>query len=346
MNPLRTFVSGAVDSALDRTVVPGYSRIGPMVRRQFWAADAAPFPAPIDIVITGGSSGLGAAAARGLARLGARVHLVGRSANRLDSSATEIRHKVPGAQLILHECDVSDLDAVARLVTRLANTVGSVHALVHCAGVMPPERVETAQGHESAFATHVLGPVALTGGLRPLFDAGSRVLFVSSGGMYPQPLTSTDVEFTRGIYSGLGAYARTKRMQVVIAEQLAEAMTGPDDPVVHSMHPGWAATPGVADSIPLFDTVMKPLLRTPADGADTIVWLAASDQALSSTGKFWHDRAIRPTHYPAWRKDSARARAALWGAVTDATGYSTTWWSEPAVPSEQADPSDQIDQGR
>ncbi|MGB3770020.1 MAG: SDR family NAD(P)-dependent oxidoreductase [Rhodococcus sp. (in: high G+C Gram-positive bacteria)] len=314
-------MSGAIDVALDRAVVPGYSRIGSMVRRRFWAADPVPFPAPIDIVVTGGSSGLGAAAARRLAKLGARVHLVGRSAHRLDSAATEIRHKVPGAELVAHECDISDLDSVAALVAELSGQVSSVHAVVHCAGVMPPARVVSAQQHELAFATHVLGPVALTLGLRELFDSGSRVVFVSSGGMYPVPLQSTDFEFTRGHYSGLTAYARTKRMQVVVAEQLAALLTGPDDPVVHSMHPGWADTPGVTDSIPMFGSVMKPILRSAADGADTIVWLAAADGALASTGKFWHDRAPRPTHYPSWRTDSPRARAALWDAVTAATGF-------------------------
>jgi hypothetical protein len=109
-------------------------------------------------------------------------------------------------------------------------------------------------------------------------------------------------------------------MQVVITEQLAERLTGPDDPVVHSMHPGWAATPGVTDSIPMFGSVMKPILRTADDGADTIVWLAAADQPLASTGMFWHDRRPRPTHYPSWRRDSPEARDALWGAVVEATG--------------------------
>ena len=312
--------SRTVDTLLDRTVVPGYSRIGASVRRRFWAADPVPFPAPIDVVITGGSSGLGAATATQLARLGARVHLVGRSTERLQTSAEKIRTSVPDADVVLRECDISDLDSVARLVTDITTDVTQLHALIHCAGVMPPERTLSAQGHEAAFATHVLGPVAATVGLRELFDAGSRVVFVSSGGMYAVPWQSTDVEFEHGKYSGLTAYARTKRMQVVVTEQLAQRFTGENDPVVHSMHPGWANTPGVTDSIPGFGKLMSPILRTADEGADSIVWLAASDYALESTGKFWHDRAPRPTHYPSWRKDSPQARDALWTAVVAATG--------------------------
>lgn len=315
-----TSVTRILDTVLDRAVLPGYSRIGSVVRRRFWASDAAPFPEPIDVVVTGGSSGLGAAAATSLAKLGARVHLVGRSAERLEKSAGQIRAAASEASVVVRECDISDLDSVARLVTALNSELTGIHAIVHCAGVMPPERTLSTQNHEAAFATHVLGPVALTVGVRELFDAGSRVVFVSSGGMYPVPLQTTDFEYLDGTYSSLTAYARTKRMQVVIAEQLAAHFTGEHDPVVHSMHPGWAATPGVTDSIPAFGTVMKPILRTAEEGADTIVWLAAGDEALTSTGKFWHDRAIRPTHYPSWRKDSPEARAALWTSVVEATG--------------------------
>lgn len=315
-----SLLTRTVDTILDRAVVPGYSRIGATVRRRFWAPDPTPFHSPFDMVVTGASSGLGAATATELARLGARVHLVGRSADRLESAAATIRSEVPDAALVVRECDVSDLDSVAALVATLASELTSLHALVHCAGVMPDGRQLSAQGHESAFATHVLGPVALTVGLRELFDAGSRVVFVSSGGMYAVPLQNSDFEYENGKYSGMTAYARTKRMQVVVAEQLAERFSLEDDPVVHSMHPGWASTPGVTGSMPLFDSVMKPILRSADDGADTIVWLVAADPALTSTGTFWHDRAPRPTHYPSWRGDSARVRDALWANVVEATG--------------------------
>ncbi|WP_089246656.1 SDR family NAD(P)-dependent oxidoreductase [Rhodococcoides kyotonense] len=315
-----TSVTSILDTVLDRTVVPGYTRIGSAVRSHFWPADPVPFPAPVDIVVTGASSGLGAATASRLAQLGARVHLVGRSVERLDQSAEKIRQTVPDADLVVRRCDVGDLDSVAEFVTTLASELTDLHAVVHCAGVMPDARELTPQGHETAFATHVLGPVAMTVGLRELFDAGSRVVFVSSGGMYPVPLRTRDFEFADGKYSGTTAYARTKRMQVVVTEELASRLNEENDPVVHSMHPGWASTPGVTDSLPLFDKVMKPLLRSPADGADTIVWLAASDEALTSTGKFWHDRAQRPTHYPSWRGDSQDARDALWSTVVEATG--------------------------
>lgn len=85
-------------------------------------------------------------------------------------------------------------------------------------------------------------------------------------------------------------------MQFVLASQWAERIKG-DGITVHSMHPGWSATPGVSDSLPGFATVMGPLLRDADEGADTVVWLASAPEGTRETGLFWHDRAPRPAHY-------------------------------------------------
>lgn len=310
-SPLTT----TADRLLDKLVIPGYSSIGPFLRKHWWSADPAPFTRPVEIVVTGGSSGIGAATAAGLTALGARVHLVGRTAERLQASASKIRLQQPDAELAIHECDISDLDSVRKLTDELTAELDAVHGLVHCAGIMPPERKETKQGHELAFATHILGPYLLTVGLRPLLqaDGDGRVVFVSSGGMYTAGLES-DLEYTDGEYKGVRAYARTKRMQVVLTEKLGTAFTASNDPVVHSMHPGWVATPGVSDSIPGFEKVAGPILRSPELGADTIVWLIASPQAARSTGLFWCDRRPRPTHYLPWQQDDPAARQRLWNA--------------------------------
>lgn len=310
--------SRLVDSALDRAVVPGYSRIGPRLRRHWWPAD--PEPGSLDgehVVVTGASGGLGAATAEGLASLGATVHLVGRNPDRLERAAAAILAGQADAQLITQVCDVSNLDAVRDYADNLRSQVDALHSVVHNAGVMPPRRTESAQGHELALATHVLGPLLLTELLRPALRAAAgsgRVVWVSSGGMYAHPFTAdvaADLEYTAEAYNGTTAYGRTKRMQVIMAEQLATRYAT-DGVAVHSMHPGWAETPGVTESLPRFARLMGPLLRSAEEGADTIVWLAASPLATETTGGFWSDRRKRPTAFLPWQREASTDRAVLW----------------------------------
>ncbi len=321
-----SILTSTIDRALDKLVLPGYTSIGYSLRKRWWPTDAPPFAAradgsAVEIVVTGAGSGLGAAATAGLAALGARVHLVGRSAGRLTATADSIRAVLPDADLVEHVCDISDLDRVREFVAALAGSTTGLHGLIHGAGLIPPKRAVSAQGHESALATHVVGPFLLTALLRPLMvaDGSGRVVWVSSGGMYSADL-SNDFEYEEGEYKGVRAYARTKRMQVVLAEQFGATFVDRADPVVHSMHPGWAATPGISDSIPTFERLIRPLLRTAEQGADTIVWLAAAPEAGSTSGHFWQDRAVRPTHFLPWQRDSTVARQALWDFCRSATG--------------------------
>jgi dehydrogenase/reductase SDR family protein 12 len=81
------------------------------------------------------------------------------------------------------------------------------------------------------------------------------------------------------------------------------------------VHPGWADTPGLAESLPRFQALLRPLLRSPEQGVDTIVWLAAADAPLRCTGRLWHDRRVRPFHLLRRTRESASDRAALWDAV-------------------------------
>lgn len=314
-----------LDTFLDKSLIGGYSSVGPALRRHWWPAD----PAPDDllgrhVVVTGASRGLGLAAATGIARLGATVHLLGRDLGRVQEAAATIRRELPHATLVPEECDVSDLDSVRAYATRAVWEVGRIHAVVHNAGVMPDDRSESAQGIELALATHVVGPLLLTELLRPALAAADdgRVVVVSSGGMYSAPLTASwvdDLQYREGEYRGIRAYARTKRLQVVMAEHLAHRCES-DGIAVHSMHPGWAATEGITDKLPGFARLTGPVLRDAASGADTMVWLSAAAEAGRTTGLFWADRRPRPTSYLPWaQEDPALARRA-WDVMTALAG--------------------------
>jgi dehydrogenase/reductase SDR family protein 12 len=292
-------LSRTLDTLLDRTIAPGYGSLGLLARRHLpdWPAD----PPRIDgqvVLVTGAASGLGLAACVGFARLGASVLVLARSQARADEAAANVTAEVPGADVRGVVCDVSDLDALAGFAGRFTEQEPRLDVLVNNAGVMPDQRRRSVDGHELMFATHVLGPFVLTGLLAPLLErsAPARVINVSSGGMYSQALPEDDLESDSAEYNPKRLYARTKRELVVITEQWARRLDG-TGVVVHSMHPGWADTEGIRRWMPAFRAAVRPIIRTPAQGADTIVWLGAAPEPLRCTGRFWHDRRPRPTHY-------------------------------------------------
>ncbi|WP_063125136.1 SDR family NAD(P)-dependent oxidoreductase [Nocardia arizonensis] len=267
------------------------------MRRRHWPADPPPHALRgATVAVTGSNSGIGLAIARGLAELGARVVLAVRDESRGMRARATILAAHPDADVLVTVCDVSDPASVEDCAARLRDRLSALDALIHNAGVLPHERTESVDGHELTLATHVLGPLRLTDRLAPLLAAteDGRVIFVSSGGMYTQPLPSEDLEYREGRYRGTTAYARTKRLQVAFTPLMAERYA-PKGISVHAMHPGWVDTPGVADALPGFHRLVGPLLRTPAEGADTAIWLAAT-RPTPPTGLFWHDRRPRPDH--------------------------------------------------
>jgi NAD(P)-dependent dehydrogenase (short-subunit alcohol dehydrogenase family) len=175
---------------------------------------------------------------------------------------------------------------------------------------------------ELTLATNLAGPFLLTNLLVSLLlrSAPARVVNVSSGGMYAERIRPADLEYERGTYRGASAYARTKRGQVVLTEMWAERLAG-TGVVVHAMHPGWVGTAGVEQSLPTFNRLMKPFLRTVAQGADTIAWLATAPEPALSTGRFWFDRDVVPTHWSRSTRERPGEREALWEALSRLTGW-------------------------
>ena len=307
-----------LDRMLDRSILWSFDRSG--FRRHARAFAPGDLDRRLDgrvIALTGANSGLGLATATALAGMGAELWMLCRDGAKAEAARARILEAHPGATLHLHPLDLSDwgsVDAAAAL------PAPHLDVLIHNAGVLPAERTVLPTGLERTLATNLVGPLRLTARLLPKLRAASapRVVHVSSGGMYAQRLDLGRLNKTAGGFDGVKAYAQTKRAQVILNAQLAERWRGHIQS--HAMHPGWADTPGVRTSIPRFFKVTKGILRTPAQGADTTVWLASANLDPASSGTFWFDRRPAPLHLGRGTRESPAEREALWAQLLDWAG--------------------------
>ena len=271
--------------------------------------------------MTGATSGLGRAAAESIAELGGHVCIVGRDPGRTRRARSEISAATSSAV----EADLADLSSLAEtaaFAARFAEDHDRLDALVLNAGALTHQHTVTAEGNELTLATHVLSPFLLIRALRPLLEASapSRVIVVASGGMYTEPLDVDALDPEPAAYVGTKTYARCKRAQVVLAEEWTRHLLDTGI-AVNAMHPGWADTPGLRTALPGFSRIVGPLLRTPEEGVDTIVWLAAAAADPGLSGLFFLDRRPRAKHRlrRTRRPDEAREAARLWQLCTERT---------------------------
>jgi NAD(P)-dependent dehydrogenase (short-subunit alcohol dehydrogenase family) len=311
-----------VDDLAETLVIPSFTRIGYDLRRRLFHWQ------PLEdlsmhgrvAAVTGATSGLGEVTATALAMMGARVVLIARDREKAETARRRITSTTGNEDLVVYLGDLSDLSAVRRIVEEIRAREPGLDVLINNAGSLLSERRTSVDGYELTFATMVLGPFVLTRGLLPLLEQSddARVITVTSGGMYAQALHLDDLQMQREPYRGTVAYARAKRAQVVLT-RLWAAQQGGTTVVAHAMHPGWADTPGIEASLPRFHRLIGPLLRTPAQGADTIVWLAAAPEAGGSTGKLWLDRRPRAFDRLARTRVSAKDARRLWDACLELT---------------------------
>jgi dehydrogenase/reductase SDR family member 12 len=312
-----------VDKVLEGTIALSFSRVGYQVRRRMFAWDDldAYDATGRNIIVTGATSGLGRAAAAKLASLGASVCLLGRDPERTEAVRAALAEATGNDRLEVAVADLSELEEARRFARQYAATRERLDALVHNAGALLRDYTSTAEGNEVTLATHVLAPFVLTCELFPLLEAtpGARVVTVSSGGMYAERLDVAELEEVPEHYDGVKAYAKAKRAQVVLNRQWALRTKGSGVSFL-AMHPGWADTPGVVDALPKFHRFMGPWLRSPEQGADTIVWLCLADDPADRSGSFWLDRHERWTVKLPWTATETGQAERLWDLVVERSG--------------------------
>ncbi len=245
-------------------------------------------------LVTGGSSGIGYESALKLARLGASVILASKSIEKLKEAKEKIIKETGNSNIYIEPCDLSLLGETRTLANKIKEKFLSLDILINNAGALYNERTVTGEGIEKTLALLLYSPFILTEALLPLLKKtkSPRIINVSSGGMYTQKLNLEDME-SEDNYNGSMAYARAKRGLVYLSDYWADAYSK-DGIKSYSMHPGWADTEAVRNSLPIFYEVTKYILRNPREGADTVVWLACSEEAETVNGGFYLDREKQP----------------------------------------------------
>ena len=312
-----------LSNALDATVVPGFSKIGFAIRQRLgsWQPISGFDLSGKTVVITGPTSGLGEQVARQLAPTGANLVLVARNEEKCSRVISDITPLCTGNTPVFVRAEMGDLESVRSACEEIQQQFDRIDVLIHNAGALLNTRQLSPQGIEQTVASHVVGPFLMTSLLLPLL-IGGRVVTVSSGGMYTCGLPAfgngETLEMPANKYGGSKQYAIAKRAQVTLTEMWAKRE--PQTEFV-SMHPGWADTPGVQESIPGFRKVTAPILRTASEGADTIAWLAVVNPLPGINGSFWSDREVRSVHktQQSRKLDTESNRQALWNYVENLT---------------------------
>jgi dehydrogenase/reductase SDR family protein 12 len=287
-----------------------YARFAPSFTRVGYVARGLPFkPVRADYagqtwLVTGATGGLGRAAALKGVQKGATVYAVGRNVAALESLKAETTSA--RGTLVPVVCDLSSMAAVSALTRRPELAAVRFDVLINNVGLLMREFVQTAEGLETSYATNLLGHYILTEQLHAqgALKQGAAVINVVSGGLYNLGLNKSMLNIPEEKFNGFAAYASHKRAQLALAEVWRDKFAD-IGAKTYAVHPGWADTAGVKQSLPKFRKILASILRNEAEGADTIDWLAATRPA-EVVDEIWFDRTPRTAHaYPHTRNPRA-----------------------------------------
>jgi NAD(P)-dependent dehydrogenase (short-subunit alcohol dehydrogenase family) len=238
-------------------------------------------------VVTGATAGIGKETALALAKLGATVVIVARDPAKSARTVDEIEATVPGAKVDVVLADFASLAAVRAAAVEIGKRYRAVHVLVNNAGVANKHRTITVDGYEQIFAVNHLAPFLLSRELMPLLRAGapSRIVNVASVAERNNPIDFDDLQSEKN-YGGFRVYGKSKLANVMFTYQLAARIAG-TGVTANCLHPGAVAT-DMLKKIPwLIYALISPFLLTPAQGAETQVFLASSPQVEGVSGGYY-----------------------------------------------------------
>lgn len=272
------------------------------------------------VLVTGATSGIGRATALGLATMGAHIAITGRDRRRTDDAAREIRAAGAGG-VDVFVVDLSSQAQVRRLAREVLDGLPRIDVLVNNVGGYWSTRHVTADGLERTFALNHLAPFLLTNLLLAQLErnAPARVVTVASNAHATGRIDFDDLQGERS-YSGGRAYGQSKLANVLFTYHLARRLRG-SAVTANALHPGLVRTSFGAEDPARIQRLLVPLLRpvmkSPAQGAATSIHLASVPELEQVSGRYFANR--RPTRSSTRSYDQAVA-ARLWDVSAELVG--------------------------
>jgi NAD(P)-dependent dehydrogenase (short-subunit alcohol dehydrogenase family) len=249
------------------------------------------------VIITGGTSGIGKAVAMRLATTGARLTITARDLNKASSVAEEINTRT-GCVVTMLPVDFANLESVRHAAQAYIDTNDDLAVLINNAGTVVGSRSTTVDGYETTFATNHLGPFLFTDLLTELLvaSAPSRVINTASvAHTYAKDgILFDDLGFSDRRYKFMEVYGHSKLANILHAVEL-NARYGDDGVTAVAIHPGVVRTglgSGSSRIVRLAYMVGGRWMRSPDEGAETIVWLATEPTLDTSAGIYFEDRKV------------------------------------------------------
>ena len=264
------------------------------------------------VVITGGTSGIGAVAAVALARMGARIILVARDESRAEATLARLRDSAPGIAHCAHFADLLRLDEMGRVAAQIADHEPRVDVLINNAGALFASHRLTEDGLERTFALNHMAYFVMTARLRERLSASApaRIINTASAAHQEATLDFDDLQSAKS-FGARKAYGQSKLCNILFTRELARRLHGLGV-TANCLHPGFVATRFGDQSgglISLLIRLAKFFAISPAEGAETMVYLASSPDVAEVTGQYFY-RSV-PITPSSWAQDD-RSALLLW----------------------------------
>ena len=248
-----------------------------------------------NVLITGGNNGIGYEMALALASRGDRVLIASRDVEKSRAAAARILATQPNAQVEVLALDLGSFADIDRCATEVLARAPALDALLLNAGLYTLKLHTLPNGFEAMFGIMHLGHFRLVHRLLDAVHAAPQGRIVVTSSMMHAFGNIDEASFrdpSRHLI-GIAGYAQAKLANLLFTRELARRLAG-SSVTVNAFHPGAVAT-GIYDDLPgPLTRLITAAMLTPAQGADTGIWLATAPELKNVSGEYFVKRRQRP----------------------------------------------------